>query len=129
MTERKGHPLRERRGFTLIEVIFALVIFAGGVLMITRLSGSLAVQLRNAGIRSEVTLETQFRLDSLGNVAYDSLPLGTSTATLTIQGRTYQSVITVTQESPRIREVAVVTSPATGTGVTFSGRTYVVEPW
>jgi len=129
MTARRGRPLQNRRGFTLIEVIFALVIFAGGVLMVARLSGSLALQLRNAGIRSEVALVTQFRLDSLGNVDYDALTVGATVSTLSIQGLDYLSTIEVNQESPRVLEVQVITSPATGSGVTFSGITYVFEAW
>ena len=129
MTDGMNDPLRRRGGFTLIEVIAALVIFAGGVLMIARLSGSLSVQLRDAGLRSEVALETQFRLDSLGMVSYESLSVGSSVDTLTIQGLIYLSTVTVSQATPRILAVEVVTSPQAGIGVTFAATTYVYESW
>ena len=125
MMSRREIPAAPETGFTLIEVIAALVIFAGGVMAVTRISVSLSEQLRYAGLRSEVAFETQHRLDSLSAVQYDSISLGSWVDSLTIQGRVYLSTVIVTQDATRIRAVEVTTSPASGGGVTFSGTTYI----
>jgi prepilin-type N-terminal cleavage/methylation domain-containing protein len=125
MTSRSVTPSAPRAGFTLIEVIAALVIFAGGVLAVTRISVSLSERLRYAGLRSEVAFETQQLLDSLSAVDYDSVSIGSWVDSLSIQGLTYLSTVTVTQTGVRVRGIQVTTSPASGRGVTFTGTTYV----
>jgi prepilin-type N-terminal cleavage/methylation domain-containing protein len=66
-----------RAGFTLIEVIGALVIFSVGVLMVIQVSGALGTQMRYAGIRSELAVHANQRLDSLHAEAFASVATGT----------------------------------------------------
>ena len=74
-------------GFTLIEVIGALVIFSMGVLMVMGLGGTLSLQMERASLRSELALVGQERLDSLELVNYTALTLGTTTTSTSIRAR------------------------------------------
>ena len=68
---RAGRESLERRGFTLIEVVAALVIFSLGVLVLLNLTGVLSLQLNRAGKSTSVAIAVQNRLDSLLQVPYD----------------------------------------------------------
>lgn len=116
-------------GFTLIEVIAALVIFSMGVLAVMQLTGTLSVQMRRAALRSELAVVGQERLDSLELVPYATITLGTSTSSTSIRGQTYTWSLTVSDSTALIRHVKLSGSPAGGSGPSFSGATFVVRSW
>jgi prepilin-type N-terminal cleavage/methylation domain-containing protein len=118
-----------RRGFTLIEVIGALVVFSLAVLMATSLTTALAVQMRYSSIRSEIASHAQSRLDSIAILPYDSVDVGSIADTLVIQGSAYRNTLTVLQLDPRIREVQVSLAPVVPPGPQYRVVTYVVAPW
>ena len=74
-------------GFTLIEVIGALVIFSMGVLAVMGLGAALTLQMEMAALRSELALVGQERMDSLEVVDYATLSVGTTTASTSIRGQ------------------------------------------
>ena len=90
-------------GFTLIEVIGALVIFSMGVLMIMNSANILSVTMGRAALRSELAVLGQERLDSLELVDYSALTLGETTSTSSIRGQTYEWVVSVEDASLLIR--------------------------
>ena len=125
-----------RAGFTLIEVIGALLIFSVGVIMLLQLTTSLSRQLEYAAINSLITVEGQERLDSLGALAYSSLTVATNEATLTIRGVAYSRTESITQcpcasgsGSPLMRMIDVSLSPVNGSGPSFSASTYMTDSW
>ena len=82
MSTRRCRRLRASAGgFTLIEVIGALVIFSAGVLMVMSLTGTLSLRMERAAIRSELAVRGQERLDSLEILDYSALTVGTTFAT------------------------------------------------
>lgn len=119
-----------RRGFTLIEVIGALVIFTGGVLVAASLSRALTTQMSHATLRSEVTTLGRQTLDSISLLPYDSVAAGSpSTDSPQLSGRTFTRTIEVSQDGVRTRRVEVtVESPLAG-GPAFTGTAFVVQPW
>lgn len=116
-------------GFTLIEVIGALVIFSMGVLMIMNSANILSVTMGRAALRSELAVLGQERLDSLELVDYSALTLGETTSTSSIRGQTYEWVVSVEDASLLIRQVEVTGTPYSGTGPSFSGTAYVDRSW
>ena len=74
-----------RGGFTLIEVVGALVIFSAGVLGIMRVGSSLTTQLRYSGARSEIVVLANERLDSIESAPFDSITAGTTQDTVTVR--------------------------------------------
>lgn len=120
---------RSERGFTLIEVIGALMIFSFGVLMILNLSGVLSVQLRTASLRSMVSVAVQENLDSLQLRPYDSLPPGTTSDTLVFLGETFNVTREVVQSTALIREVQVTVEPADGSGPDRTASAFVARSW
>lgn len=116
-------------GFTLIEVIAALVVFSMGVLMVLGLTGSLNRRLQLAGLRSKVALEVQERLDSLQLIPYDSFRVGTVTDTVMIQGRVFDTRLRVLQTTPLVRELEVTVESADGTGPGITSSLFALRPW
>jgi Tfp pilus assembly protein PilV len=116
-------------GFTLIEVIGALVIFSMGVLMVVGLAGTLSVQMERAALRSELAVVGQERLDSLELVDYATLTVGTTNSASSIRGQTYTWSVTVSDSTAVIRHVLVSGTPSSGVGPFFSGAAFVDRPW
>jgi prepilin-type N-terminal cleavage/methylation domain-containing protein len=121
--------LASRSGFTLIEVMGALVVFSVAVLMATSLTTSLAARMRYSAMRSEITSHAQSGLDSIAILPYDSVDVGSVEETLVIQGSTYRKTLTVLQIEPRVREVQVSLAPLAPPGPQYQVVTYVVAPW
>ena len=116
-------------GFTLIEVIGALVIFTMGVLAVVLVTDTLSVQMERAALRSELALVGQERLDSLELVDYVDLTVGTTTSSASIRGETYTWKVIVNDSTALIRHVAVTGIPSSGSGPSFSGSAFVDRSW
>ncbi len=98
---KRAIPRRERReGFTLIEVVAALVIFSVGVLMVIRLSTASTTQMRYAGVSSALALRAAERLDSLEAEPFASLTPGTEADTFLVSGLSYGRGVTEPDPAP-----------------------------
>jgi len=117
------------RGFTLIEVIGALVVFSAGVLMVLRLSAVSGTRMREAGISSELAARAAEQLDSLDQLPLSGLTMGVDTDTLTVSGRVYERILTLTPLTPLLARVELSLTPVGGTGTTFAATSYLSEPW
>lgn len=123
------------QGFTLIEVMGALVIFAGGVIVATALSSGLSALIRDAKFRSETAVIGRQTLDSLSTLEYDDFSVGSATEnTVTVDGEEYTRSWTVTQTNVRTLEILVNVAPPIDDeldclGSSFCGSIYVVEEW
>ena len=118
-----------RRGFTLIEVIAALVIFSVGVLMVLRLTSALTAQMEYAATASELVVRTEERLDSLERMPFDSLVAGVTKDTLTIRGRTYVRTTTVSAVTGLLKELQVSLARASGSGPSSTVTSYAAAQW
>lgn len=126
---RLGAGPRKQRGFTLIEVVGALVIFAAGVLVLLSLTGVVSLRLNRSGQSTTVAVAVQSRLDSLQAVPYDSLPVGTSTDTLEILGKPFLRHHTVLQVTPLVKEIQVTVEPEDGRGPELTASGFVSRDW
>ena len=120
---------RRKGGFTLIEVMAALVVFSLGVLSVVQITGVLSTLLERAGLRSEIVVVGQARLDSLELIPYTSLTLGSTVDTLQLRGTEFVCTTTVTQPSVLLRQIDFSLVPGTPPGPSFSGSTYVRLEW
>jgi prepilin-type N-terminal cleavage/methylation domain-containing protein len=118
-----------RGGFTLIEVLAALVIFSLGVLMVWNLTEAVSSQLNRAGLRSQVAVILRNRMDSLQLVPYDSLIIGTVSDTLVLNGRVYDRSHRILEASPLVKEIEVTMEAADGDGPDLSVSRFVTFPW
>lgn len=130
MSRRPWSPARPADGFTLIEVIGALVIFSVGVLMVVQLSGALGVRMRYAGARSELVVFANEKLDSLAAEPFTSLAPGTSLDTLVAEGTSFLSTVTVATVTPVLKRIDVSLAPMGGTdGPSHSVTSYSSAVW
>ena len=118
------------RGFTLIEVIAALVTFSLGVIMVLQLSTALSAPMEYSARTSSIVARAQERLDSLEALPFDSLTLGTDTDTLTVRGVRYILTAGVTEVTGVLYQIDVELAPSvTGSGSTFSATSYATAAW
>jgi prepilin-type N-terminal cleavage/methylation domain-containing protein len=122
-------PAHAAHGFTLIEVIGALVIFSVGVLMVVQLSGALGVRMRYAGARSELVVFANERLDSLAAEPFTALTPGTYLDTLVAEGTSFQSTVTIASVTPVLKRVDVSIAPIGGQGPSHTVTSYASAPW
>ena len=117
-------------GFTLIEVIGALLVFSVGLIMLLSITRSLSQRLEFAALNSLITAEGQERIDSLGALAYASLGVGTHTDTLSFRGVAYRRQQVISQFTPLVRQAAVTISPIDSVSApSFDATVYVSDPW
>ena len=117
-------------GFTLIEVIAALVIFSGGVLMVIQMSGSLSRQMEWAATASEIVVVAQARLDSLDAEPFGNLAPGTSSENVTVQGKTYTLDTTISDVTALLLQLDVSMTPGTGVfGPSYATTSYAADTW
>lgn len=129
MNRRSWAWVQTTAGFTLIEVIGALVIFSMGVLMVLQVSGALGSQMRYAGARTEIAALVGARLDSLEALPLASLTPGTSVDTLVADGIEYESTMVVASVTNVLSKIDLTMTPTGGEGPTHSVTSYTSEPW
>ena len=118
-----------RGGFTLIEVIAALVVFSMGVLMVMQVSGALGTQMRFAGARSELAAVANERLDSLRQAPFSGLVAGATSDTITVQGIQYEEQVTITSITAVLAQIEVAIAPIDSTGPSHAVTAYASSPW
>lgn len=129
MSARSWPGARTSSGFTLIEVIGALVIFSLGVLMVIQVSGALGTQMRYAGTRSELVVHAAQLLDSLAAEPFASVAVGTTLDTLAVQGVAYECTLQVVSVSPVLKQVDVSLAALEGGGPAHAVTSYVSAVW
>ena len=129
MSTRSWVSARGNRGFTLIEVIGALVIFSVGVLMVVQMSGGIGARMRYAGARSELVVFANERLDSLEAEPFTALTPGTSLDTLIAEGISFQSSVTITAVTPVLRRIDVAIAPLGTSGPSHSVTSFASAVW
>ena len=117
-------------GFTLIEVIGALVIFSLGVLMVIQLTTALGKQMQYSAKASELVVRTEERLDSLEALDFDSVTLGTTVDTLTVAGTSYARTVTISEYTSILYRIDVSLAPTPGgSGPSYSATSYLAATW
>jgi prepilin-type N-terminal cleavage/methylation domain-containing protein len=116
-------------GFTLIEVIGALVIFSVGVLMVVQVSGALGTQMRYAGARSELAVLASQTIDSVEATPFASVATGTTVDTLVVEGITYQCTVAISTVTPVLRQIDVSMVAVDGNGPSHSVTSYTSAVW
>ena len=116
-------------GFTLIEVIGALVIFAAGILMIMQVSGALTTQMSYAGVRSQIVALANEQVDSIESAPFDSINAGVTEDTVTVQGWEYRRMISVTVLTPVLARVEVELIRVDSMGPSHSVTSYTSAVW
>lgn len=116
-------------GFTLIEVIGALVIFSVGVLMVVQVSGALGARMRQAGQRSALAVFASERLDSLEAVPFASLVPGTTADTFRVEGVDFEARATVTAITEVLKRIDVAVQPLAGPGPSYTVTSYTSAVW
>ena len=125
----RSGPAR-RAGFTLIEVIGAVLIFSMGVLMVLKITSALSQRAEYAAVTSTINVMGQQRIDSLSVVTYASVLVGTTTDTVTVRGIQYRRQLVVTQYSPLVKKLDLTLGPlVAGSGPTYDASTYLRDTW
>jgi prepilin-type N-terminal cleavage/methylation domain-containing protein len=123
-------PVASVRGFSLIEVIAALVVFSMGVLMVLSLTTALSTRMQYSAVASELAVRSQERLDSLESLPFASLTVGTKVDTITVQGVQYVRTVVVTPVTGLLYELQVTLVRLDGgSGPSSTATSYAAAPW
>lgn len=122
-------PAGRRDGFTLIEVIGALVIFSVGILMVMQIGAALTTQMRYAGTRSQLVVLANERLDSIEAMPFDSVDAGVVQDTVAVQGWSYRRTITVTALTPVLARVEIELVRVDDAGPSHAVTSYTSAVW
>lgn len=127
----ESRPPPSRLGFTLIEVVAALVIFALGVLMVIQTSGALSRQMEFSARTSSLVVLTHEWLDSLQATPFDSLTEGTFSDTSTVNGLLYQGTAQLSLVTPALMRIEVHLSPEDSASImpSYGATSYRSAPW
>jgi len=102
MSVKRPRTTLAREGFSLVEVLVALVVLSVGVLAVAGLAAS-SVRLVRSGFNvTNSTLAAQQILDFYRVLPFDSIALGTSVDTITLGGQSYTVASTVTDVSAQM---------------------------
>ena len=123
------HGRPSRAGFTLIEVIGAIVIFSVGVIMVLQVTSGLSRRTEYAAVNSVINVMGQQRIDSVSVLAYDLVPVASTTDTVTVRGIPYRRYLTVTQFSPLVKKVDFELSPVAAGWPTYDASTFLGGSW
>ncbi len=120
-------------GFTLLEVMGALVIFVMGVLMVLRLSAAMTNQLEFSGIVSELVVIAHEQIDSLAATPFDSLEAKTEGVDLKVgkQEIEFTRTVTVSSVNPLLYrfDVDLSLKDTLAWGPSYSVTTYSAGSW
>lgn len=119
----------DRSGFTLVEVMAALIILVVGVLAIARVTGGLALELRRAGALTSVIAATQTALEAAEAKSYSALLVGSQIDTVRIEGRPYVRTVVVSPTGARAKRIEVTVAPAVPPGPRHALVSYVHKRW
>ena len=123
---RSGHP---SSGFTLIEVMGALLILTVGMVSATRLATASMERLDYVEHKSEAVRIAGERVDSLSAVSYATLTPRTWGDTIQRGADRWAMSHTVTQWSTRVRRLEVTAQLVGDTLASGPLRAYVADSW
>ncbi len=122
-----------RGGFTLIEVMGALLIFVMGVLMVLGLIGVLTTQLERSGMTSELFVIAHERIDALVATPFDSLVVTTDEVVIKVGPLEidYTMTVSVSPLNPLLYQIDVDLSlqDTLALGPSYSVTTYSAGSW
>ena len=122
-----------RGGFTLIEVVGALLIFVMGVLIVMRLSAASSTQLQFSGVASELVVIAHEQIDSLAATPFDSLEAKTEENDFKVGSAEieYTKTVTVSLLNPLLYRIDVDVSlkDTLAWGPSYSVTTYSAGAW
>ncbi len=114
-------------GFTLVEVMVALVILALGALALTQLSLSVAVLMKQSSAKTELIALAENRLERVQAQDFDDIDPGVAADTVSVRGKAFIRRTTITAPNARTRQIEVdLSSPFDA--LTYSALTYVSAP-
>ncbi len=102
MSEKRPRTTLAREGFSLVEVLVALVVLSVGVLAVTGMAASSVTLVRNGLNLTNSTLAAQQVLDGYLVLPFDSITLGTAADTINLGGQVYTVASTVTDVSAQL---------------------------
>lgn len=118
---------RSQDGFGLVEALIALTILVIGLVAVSGLSVASADQARIANWRSEQATAGQMALEDVQRAGWAGAASGSDT--VTVSGHEYEVTYTVTDVTPRVREVVARVAAVGEVGAReFTTRVYRPRP-
>ena len=114
-------------GFTLVEVMVALVILAVGALSLAQVSLSIAALMQQSSAKTELIALAENRLESVQARPFADIDPGVEQDTVPVRGKPYVRRVTITAPNARTRQIAIDLS-SSNEALRYSTQTYVSAP-
>jgi prepilin-type N-terminal cleavage/methylation domain-containing protein len=114
-------------GFTLIEVVLAMVVLSAGVLGLVHLAGAAVLTTRDARAATSIGVYAENALEATRDRGFAGTSPGVTSDTLNLRGIRYARRVTITDRDVRTREVRVEMVRVTGAELAYSTLTYLVR--
>ena len=105
------------------------MIFSLGILMVLQLSAALGTQLRYSAAQSEIVVLANERLDSLEATPFDSLSVGNTADTTSVEGFAYARAWNVSQVTPVLYLIVASLTPLSDGAPSYSASSYKSGVW
>lgn len=93
------------------------------------ISAALGIQLRYAAAQSKIVVLANERLDSLEATPFDSLSVGDTSDTTTVEGFAYRRGSSVSAVSPGLYQIVVTLTPLSDGAPSYSATSYLSAVW
>ena len=120
-------PDRPEAGFTLLEVVLAMVLLSAGTLGLVHLAGAAVLTSRTARSATTVGVYADNALETTRDRGFTGTTPGITTDTLSIRGVRYARRVTIADRDTRTREIRVDIIRVTGSELAYSTLTYIIR--
>ena len=107
MTLGAGPSGHAAAGFTLVEVVVAMIVLTAATLGLVQLAATASLLARDSMAATELSTLAQNALEAAREAGYSGNQPGVSADTVEVRGRLYARRLTVTDEGTRTREVRI----------------------
>jgi len=121
------HSDRSRDGFTLVEVVLAMVLLSVGTLGLVHLAGAAMLTARSARAATSLGVYAENALEAARDRGFAGTVTGVAMDTLNLRGVRYSRRITIADRDVRTREVRVDIARVGDATLAYSTLTYLVR--
>ena len=118
---------RPEAGFTLVEVVLAMLLLSAGTLGLVTLAGAALLTSRNALSATSISVYAENALESARDRGFAGTTPGMTTDTLQIRGVRYARRVTIVDRNTRAREIRVEITRVNDQTLASSALTYLVR--
>ena len=121
------NPQSSKSGFTLVEVVLAMVLLSAGTLGLVHLAGAALLTSRSGMSATSVGVYAENALEATRDRGFAGTAPGVTTDTLQVRGVRYARTVTIVDRNGRLREIRVDVLRVPGGDLAYTALAYLVR--